>query len=198
MIKLTMIRHGKTAGNLQGRYVGKTDEGILESEKEKFSAHQMGFIDRLYTSPMLRCVETADILYPSYKKNIVPEFREIDFGTFEYRTYKELSGEPAYQEWIESGGTTTFPEGESLSSFHARIRKGMERICTDALTNGYQNIAMVVHGGTIMSILSRYGIPKKGYYDWQVKNGEGYVIRFTPEAFLAGERDMVVDEHIVL
>ena len=36
-------------------------------------------------------------------------------------------------------------------------------------------MAFVVHGGTIMSILEAFAEEKKNYYDWQVKNGCGYV-----------------------
>ena len=39
-------------------------------------------------------------------------------------------------------------------------------------------VAVVVHGGTIMAILERFGTPKKNYFDYQVKNGCGY--RLTP------------------
>lgn len=35
-------------------------------------------------------------------------------------------------------------------------------------------IALIVHGGTIMAILEKYGLPEKGFYDWQLSNGEGY------------------------
>ena len=41
--------------------------------------------------------------------------------------------------------------------------------------------AIVAHGGTIMSILSAYGYPKQGYFDWQIKNGEYYVLTLEEE-----------------
>ena len=34
--------------------------------------------------------------------------------------------------------------------------------------------AMVVHGGTIMAILSKWAMPHQDYFHWQVKNGCGY------------------------
>ena len=196
MIKMTMIRHGKTPGNLQGRYVGRTDEGILEEERGRLSAYQMGFTDEVFISPMRRCRETADIIYPIHHKIVIPEFKEIDFGNFEYKTYQELSGNPDYQAWIDSGGTTTFPEGESLQHFHSRIQFGMEVVLRECLRRDFHNVGMVVHGGTIMSILSRFAKPKKKYFDWQVRNGEGFVVRINPEAFFAGERKIVVDEKV--
>ena len=60
-------------------------------------------------------------------------------------------------------------------------------------------MAMVVHGGTIMSILAEYGFPRAGYFSWQVKNGEGYQVRMNPERWQdpLWERQLVVDGRIV-
>ena len=52
----------------------------------------------------------------------------------------------------------------------------------------WEEIALVVHGGTIMSILGAYGFPKQDYFEWHVNNGEGYRVRFSPEAFCRGSR----------
>ena len=37
----------------------------------------------------------------------------------------------------------------------------------------HKTIGMIVHGGTIMALLSKYS--KKDYFDYQVANGKGYV-----------------------
>lgn len=34
--------------------------------------------------------------------------------------------------------------------------------------------AFVVHGGTIMSIMEAYAVPRRAYYGFQIGNGEGY------------------------
>lgn len=39
-------------------------------------------------------------------------------------------------------------------------------------------VALVVHGGTIMSILDRFSVPHEDYYHWQTKNGEGFYCRY--------------------
>ena len=48
--------------------------------------------------------------------------------------------------------------------------------------------AFVVHGGTIMAILSAYAESGKGFYDWQVKNGSGYRIVLDEMAWNNGNR----------
>lgn len=64
-MKVLLIRHGKTKGNLECRYVGRTDESLLESEKAslKTSAYRKFKPDIVYCSRMLRCRQTAEVLF---------------------------------------------------------------------------------------------------------------------------------------
>ena len=39
-----------------------------------------------------------------------------------------------------------------------------------------EDCALIVHGGTIMAIMERYALPKGGYFDYQVGNGDGFVL----------------------
>ena len=71
----------------------------------------------VYVSPYLRAMQTADILFPDAGKVEIPEFAECRFGDFEYKNYAELNGNPDYQRYIDSGGTTAFPGGETKAEF---------------------------------------------------------------------------------
>ena len=121
MAELILIRHGKTAGNLLGRYIGsRTDEPLCDEGREELAGKQLPEVERLYVSPMKRCVETAEILWPGLdrkKMQKVMDLRECDFGDFENKNYKELSGNGDYQAWIDSNGTLPFPNGESMDAF---------------------------------------------------------------------------------
>ena len=192
MAELILIRHGKTAGNLLGRYIGsRTDEPLCEEGREGLAGKQLPEVERLYVSPMKRCVETAEILWPGFdrkKMQKVTDLRECDFGDFENKNYKELSGNGDYQAWIDSNGTLPFPNGESMDAFKSRCLEAFARIVEDVsgaeqewIASGKTGIfraGIVVHGGTIMAILEQYGYPKAAYFDYQVKNGCGY--RLTP------------------
>lgn len=176
MIEIHLVRHGKTAGNLMGRYIGTTDEslcmeGVAELRKISYETPKI-----IYASPLKRCLETAEILWPGIPVVKKPDFRECDFGEFENRNYQELNGDPAYQAWIDSGGTLPFPGGESLEAFKARVQQAFSEVLDDAAHQGYQKIALAVHGGTIMAIMEKWGTPPGEYYRWQVKNGEGFVL----------------------
>lgn len=192
MAELILIRHGKTAGNLLGRYIGsRTDEPLCDEGREGLAGKQLPEVERLYVSPMKRCVETAEILWPGFdrkKMQKVTDLRECDFGDFENKNYKELSGNGDYQAWIDSNGTLPFPNGESMDAFKNRCREAFARIVEEVsgaeqewIASGKTGIfraGIVVHGGTIMAILEQYGYPKAAYFDYQVKNGCGY--RLTP------------------
>ena len=139
------IRHGATAGNLEKRYIGRTDEELCTEGIERLKELRELVPDikgnsipsvcqgaeAVFTSPMKRCIATADILFPDKKKIIIDDFRECDFGDFEGYNYQELNGNADYQRWIDSDG------------------------------------------GTIMSILEKYEKHHE-YYRWQCGNGSGY------------------------
>lgn len=185
-MKLYLFRHGATRGNREHRYVGRTDEGILASEKERL--RQKGRLfpapDGLFASPSCRCLETAQALYPSLfppKGNIIlePDLREMDFGEFEYKNYQELDGNPAYQKYLDSGGTTGFPGGEEPEEFRRRCREGFCRCVCTAQEHQWETVAFAVHGGTIMSIMEGFAEPPGGYFEYQVQNGCGYLTELT-------------------
>lgn len=182
-MKLYLIRHGMTSGNREHRYVGCTDEPILEEAWEELAAvrdklREKGIRpDRLYVSPMLRCRQTAEILFPEKAQLVEELFRECDFGEFEYKNYGELNGNPGYQRFIDSNGESGFPGGETLREFQRRCVRGFESVLakeTAGEEQGTDSLALVVHGGTIMAVLDAFSVPHRDYYDWQVKNGEGF------------------------
>lgn len=178
MGEIVLLRHLKTCGNTKGRYIGsRTDEPLLESEKMRIRGRSYPSVEKLYVSPMKRCLETARWIWPEQASSmkICSGLRECDFGEFENKNYLELSGNPSYQAWIDSGGTLPFPGGESMEAFRQRCLEAFEWIVKENKeTDG--RIAIVAHGGTIMAILEHYGTPERGYFDYQVKNGEGYLL----------------------
>lgn len=170
-MKWLLIRHGQTQGNLERRYIGsRTDELLCAQGRENLAGKAYPAVRRVFASPMRRCIETARLIYPHIEPEIVEDFRECDFGAFENKSYEELSGYADYQAWIDSGGEMPFPGGESRADFAARCVAAFERL------NVQEDAALVVHGGTIMAIMERFAVLKGSYYDFQVKNGEGYVL----------------------
>ncbi len=193
MAVVYFIRHGAAKGNLEKRYIGcKTDEPLCdEGIQQVIKLKRSGIlpkeedVDILLTSPMLRCRQTLGALYPSVGKNVVEEFRETDFGDFENKNYSDLKDDAYYQEWINSNGNLPFPNGESREETAARMNKAFTCL-TAVIESAYKAsinnkshtpiVVAVVHGGTIMSLLSQFGYGS--YYDYQCKNADGYIAEF--------------------
>lgn len=130
MLKMYMIRHGKTYGNTQGRYIGITDEPLLPEEAADLEQYSLGTVDRVFASPRKRCLETAAILFPGQEITVVEEFAECDFGEFENKNYQELSGNPNYQRWVDSGGTLEFPGRRGARAVSGALyRRAGDRWC---------------------------------------------------------------------
>lgn len=178
VIKICLIRHGMTEGNLKKRYIGTTDESLCEIGREKIeeNCRQNIYpqIERVYVSPKKRCIETAKIIYPKAQIQVMEDLSECDFGLFENKNYLELSDCPEYQAWIDSNGTLPFPGGERREEFQKRSVEAFEECIRVCVRDGVQNVSFVVHGGTIMSVMEKYARPSGAYYDYQIENGDGY------------------------
>ena len=208
-IELTLIRHGSTRSNEEKRYLGRTDEALsdegIRELTDKKSIYSTS--DLLFISPMLRCRQTAEILFPAQEAYVIEEWKEIDFGQFEGKSYQELSDNPLYQEWVDSGCKGQIPDGETLDAFINRSMSGLKKcldICTEHMMNRRNktkhelkkifsqkddnstkeliSATAIVHGGTIMSILS--SLTNSDYFDFQVKNQEGYILEFDDDKLI--------------
>lgn len=183
-MKVILIRHGMTPGNIEKRYLGRTDEGLstqgIEEIKARVQQKQYPKVDYLLLSPMKRCQETAKLIYPELLSTghylIKENLKEMDFGKFEYKNYLELSEEEEYQHYIDCGGMTAFPEGEEPEAFCDRcveaFCEGMnaikEKVSVDAV------IGVVVHGGTIRALMYRLCTEKRTYHEWMLANADFY------------------------
>lgn len=179
-----LIRHGATPGNLEHRYIGRTDESLSETGRREIERHCYPICDAVFCSPMRRCRETAELIHPARIPVEVADFRETDFGRFEGHTYQELQDDPAYRHWLRTEGTIPFPDGESREEVRERVLEGWQKMLKEAADR--ENIALVIHGGTIMTLLSElFG---GNYYDYQVRNGEGYSFDVSWDGICSGLR----------
>ena len=172
-MKILFIRHGLTNGNLAKRYIGRTDELLCPDGITELKKLRPRSCDVVICSPMKRCIATSKLLFLNQEPVLCDDLSECDFGDFEGKNYAELSDDADYQKWIDSGGKLPFPNGEAPSDFRARCLGSFEKI-----VRRYEHcssLAFVVHGGTIMSILEKYAVPRRDYFDWHCENGHGYV-----------------------
>ncbi len=174
-----LLRHGKTVSNIMGRYTGREDdplcqEGRNELERLAENFDGRGLPDILFSSPMKRCMETSAILFPGMKPVVVDDLKEIDFGVFEGKTYRELEACPEFRIFNESGWKGPIPGGENPEDFNKRCLKGFKEAVSYMLEKNVSNGAAVCHGGVIMSLCSSLLREPGSFYDYYVENGRGY------------------------
>ena len=199
-ITLYLIRHGATASNKRHAYLGKTDEPLSNGGGAQILSYKDAGIypapcnDLLiFSSPLLRCLQTKDLLYPDNLAILIPEWTEMDFGRFVGKNYQELNGDPDYQRWIDSGGTLPFPGGESREELMERSIQGFSDMMTLVAERMEEQkkrkipVSAVLHGGNIMSIMSR--LTGEDYFDFQIKNGEEVHLIFQGDQLLSWEID---------
>ena len=186
-LKIHLIRHGATDANYDGRYIGcKTDlplapEGLNELRLLKDDIDYPE-IERLYSSPMLRCRQTGAVLYPDFEPVMVEELKEYDFGSFENKTAAELESNPNFIPWT-SGRLSAPPGGENNSGFIKRICVGFNKIVLDMIESGLTESAVIMHGGAIMMLLGVSAVPRNKPVEWTADNGRGYSVRVTPSLY---------------
>ncbi|MEG2679305.1 MAG: histidine phosphatase family protein [Oscillospiraceae bacterium] len=171
-MELILVRHGITPGNLERRFVGKIDQPL--APEGVALAHEVAptlpEIDGLYRSPMLRCKQTAEILWPQMTATVIEDLHETDFGIYEGKSHLELQDDPVYQRWLRG----ELAVGESIENCTARAEKALSELIADAQTHRYQRIGVVAHGGIFAAMLTKFGSPTRGYYDWIMPNCGGY------------------------
>ena len=186
-LKIHLIRHGATDANVLGQYIGcKTDmplspEGLNELRLLKENV-EYPEIDCLYTSPMLRCRQTAAVIYPDIKATSVENLKEYDFGSFEGKTAAELENNPDFMAWA-SGKLASPPDGEANSNFIKRLCIGLNQIVLDMLEKDKNNAAVIMHGGAIMMLLGATAVPRHKPVEWTADNGRGYSLLITPSLY---------------
>ncbi len=177
--RILLLRHARTKGNEEKRYMGmRSDEPVSDAGLKQLEGTDMDKVpafDRVFCSPMQRCIITAERIFPGKETESVQELTEMDFGLYEGKNFEELKDDPYYNEWIASNGRLPFPDGEDMAGFTARSLKAFKGIL-DKLKDG-ESAAIVCHGGNIMAILS--AVTGGEYFDFNVGNIEGYIIDIT-------------------
>ncbi len=185
--KIHLIRHGFTDANLKGQYIGnRTDlplspEAVTELQSLRESVDYPD-VEAVYCSPMLRARQSAAVLYPDNNPIPVDELTEYDFGDFEGKTADELEGNPDYMAWA-AGQLSAPPGGETNNNFIKRTALGLNLIVRDMMEKGITNSAVVMHGGSIMMLLSNTAVPRRKAVEWTSENGRGYSVMITPSLY---------------
>lgn len=161
-----LVRHGETKWNALGKFQGckdieLSDEGIFQAKflKDKLE----NSFDYIYTSPLKRALDTANIICSDMDINpvIEPSLREIDFGEWEGLTLKEI--ESLYPDnfnlWANDEIDAPLCGGDlSMKLVSLRAKEGILRLVAK---HKNKRIIIVCHGGIIKGGLV-------GLFDWKM------------------------------
>jgi 2,3-bisphosphoglycerate-dependent phosphoglycerate mutase len=157
--RITAIRHGETAWNVDTRIQGQLD--ISLNETGCWQAEQAGkamageSIDVIYSSDLSRAYETALAVAKHHGLTVTVDrdLREREFGVFQGKTFAEIEAQLPEQALAWRKRVPDFaPEGgESLLQFRERVAQCLCRLSNE---NAGKHIIVVSHGG-VMDILYR-------------------------------------------
>lgn len=174
-MELYLLRHGATPGNLLGQYIGSTDQPLAEEGIAAAKEKHYPTPEQLWVSPMRRARETASIFFPGVTQHVMEDLRELDFGDWEEKTWSEVNDAATYDGWLSEDPTACYPGGETLGAFAARTSGALWSIVEEAEKAQLQRIAIVAHGGVLMSLMHQFGLPKReNFFLWMSPNCGGY------------------------
>lgn len=182
---ISLIRHGQTKANDEGKYIGTTDFPLSDKGRvelyDLLDTYVYPKVERVYSSPLERCTETAEILFPDTEMVIAEDFSELHFGRFEGKTADELIDDPEYRAWLKGGMDAKPPEGESVSELCVRTYRGLQRILLEMMQEDFRHVAIVTHAGVIANAIACFGLPKFDPKQIQCNPGEGFEILLTAQ-----------------
>ncbi len=160
-MKLYLVRHGQTTGDIEDRYGGSYDDHMTEKGREQLGVTAQKLVGKgievVFSSPLIRARESAEIISQAVGApvQIVEGLEERDYGVLTGLTKKEAREK--YPDVVESHKDylSTDPEGEGYDDFNRRVVDTFK----DILTRNDATVAIVSHGGPIKMILRHLGQP---------------------------------------
>lgn len=185
MLRLCLMRHGESDGNLRGLLQGQLDlpltaRGAAQARKaaEALAAdlvEEAGAV-ALYTSPLSRAMATAVLVGSAIGVAPVvdPDLAECDLGAATGLRWDEFAARyPAWAGKVESAGggivDEVWPGGETTAAFRGRCERAIRRLISRHRRGA---IVVVTHGGPIGWVLAHLlGDPPETWPPYGVANG---------------------------
>ncbi len=156
--RFLLLRHGQTAMSAQRQYSGRSNPELSElgvkqaaAAAEKLAAR--GGIDAIVSSPLTRCVQTAEAVAQrmGMEVRIIDDLIEADFGLWDGKTFAQAqeTDPELHEKWLADSSVAP-PGGESLQQVSRRVKKARELLQQDY---GTANVLVVSHVTPIKAIL---------------------------------------------
>jgi len=163
---LYIIRHGKTEMNAGMRLQGRSDQPLSKTGRDQAAEAAQRFrdmgvkIDRIYSSPLIRAVQTAEYIADGAETVIDDRLIEMDYGPYEGMDLMDPA--PEVIEFFSDFVNVPAPEGmESLQSVTARLGRFLEDIREEA---SVKNVLISTHAIAMKGALEYLTPESKGSY----------------------------------
>lgn len=176
-MKIILRRHAQTRGNLLSKYVGSTDEPLApEGIATAMKVERDSLVKTVYASALARTAQTAALVYPKAEIIRCAGLNEMNFGCFEGKSWRDLETDATYRTWLASRCEAPCPGGERKDEFTRRCRETFISIIHECCEAGMESAHFVVHGGTIMAVMSGFVLPEREYFSWRAGFCAGFVV----------------------
>ena len=146
---LLIVRHGETAPNTLGLFLGRSDPPLTEAGRRQARAlaDALPSAELVVSSPLTRARETAAAF--GVAVTIDDRWIELDYGTYEGQSPAALS-EQERREW-HSDTSFAPPGGESLVTLGHRVRSACEAVRDQAARS---TVVVITHVSPIKAALA--------------------------------------------
>ncbi len=187
MSRIYLIRHGENdysirgalAGRLRGVHLNEIGRGQAERLAGKLASAR---IDRIFSSPLERCRETAEPLAHQLqvKIEISDQLVELDFGEWTGLTFAELEPSDTWRRFNRLRSVTRIPGGELMAEAQTRIIGFIQNI---RHRHPDETVAVVTHGDIIRGALLFYlGMPLDFVHRLRIDPASFSILSLTPQS----------------
>lgn len=158
-MKIYLIRHGETTGDIEGRYGGGYDDHLTERGREQIRATAEKLKDKdievIFSSPLIRTREASEIISQTINcpVKILDGLQERHYGVLSGLTKEEAMQKYPEAVKLHADYQNTDPEGESYVDFCNRVLESFKTIVGQEI----KTVAVVTHGGPIKCIYRDLG-----------------------------------------
>jgi broad specificity phosphatase PhoE len=185
MLEILLIRHGQTDWNKERRIMGSQPIGLnaagreqIERLSERLRSISFG---RLYSSPLQRTLETAEILNQGRGLTIErdPALQEIEYGEWTGKTFQEVRLSPGFESYYKYPDRPVGGTGESLQQVQSRGVNFLEGLRKQGLRG---SVAVVSHADWIKCMILHYlRMPLNRLYQFRMDNASVSFLSFEGE-----------------
>lgn len=185
---LYVVRHGRTALNVEDRYLGALDPPLDElglREASELAEILGGRVGAVVCSPKRRAVQTAEVLASSWNVpfQVISEFAERNVGVYEGLTKEEarLAYPSLWEQDITRQWDVGPTGGESIKVVFERVAKGLRMLQSDFASH---NVVLVAHGFVAQVVRAILTDPSwEDFFRYSLKNGQIEHYHFSVESF---------------